>query len=91
MSNIRDIAEGFFNSITNQEEQLYTDRIKICRDCKLWIKDSVFGEMCNKNLCVNSKTGEVSKDKKPGFVCGCGCVLRAKTRVPQMHCPLARW
>jgi len=91
MFDIRDIATGFFNDLMNLENDLYEKRIKICRECKLWKKDSTFGEMCNNDLYYNSKTDEVSVDKKPGFVNGCGCVLRAKTRVPHMHCPLARW
>ena len=91
MSVISQIATGFFNNLTNKEEELYIERIEKCRSCKLLKKDSIFGEICNSDLYINPKTEETSLVKKPGFVNGCGCVLRSKTRVKDAHCPIARW
>ena len=35
------IAEGFYNSLTNKKEDLYNSRIEICRSCKLIILDEL--------------------------------------------------
>ena len=49
---INQIAQGFYNSLLNKEEDLYQDRIKVCRDCKLYNEDEVFGEMCKSCGCI---------------------------------------
>lgn len=89
--NFKNIAKGFFNSLTNKEDELYKDRISVCKLCPLLKKDKVFGSICNNGLYLNSITGETSKEDKPGFKNGCGCILRSKTRVPEAHCPLNKW
>ena len=88
---IADIAQGFYNNLTKKKEQLYKDRIKICKTCKLYKVDNVFGPICNKSLFVNPETEEVSRTRQPGFYSGCGCLLGAKTRVENTKCPLRRW
>ena len=37
-------------------------------------------------LYFNPKTNETSIFKKEGFVNGCGCILKAKCRVPEAKC-----
>ena len=90
MSVIGQIATGFFNNLTNKEEDLFNERIKLCGSCKLLKEDKIFGEMCNSDLNIDPKSGETSTTKKQGFTNGCGCVLRSKTRVKNAHCPIAR-
>lgn len=88
---ITDIVEGFYNSATNKKQDLYETRIQVCKSCKLYIKDKIFGARCNSKLFLDPKTDEVSKTRKSGFIRGCGCVLKAKCRVKQSKCPLRKW
>lgn len=89
--NFKHIARGFFNNLTNKEDELYKDRISVCKLCPLLKKDKVFGNICSDELYLNTNTGETSKEEKSGFRNGCGCILRAKTRVLEAHCPLDKW
>ena len=82
------IAKGFFNNLMNREVEIHTKRMEYCKACPLLFHDSLFGETCNSELYVKPETGEVSSIDKPGFKNGCGCVIRAKTRVPDAHCPI---
>lgn len=91
MSTINQIIEGTYNNITNKNEQMFVDRIKICRECPLIKRDSIFGEICNPSLYCNPKTNETSNKPRLGFYNGCGCVLRSKTRVQDAKCPLHKW
>lgn len=90
MSNVSQIAEGFFNNIMGRQDQLYNERIKICRACPLLKIDSIFGEVCNGSLYIN-KDNKTSKIPKDGYVKGCGCVMASKTRVDQAHCVINKW
>lgn len=85
MSVIKQIAEGFFNNLTNRKDDLYKERIDICRACPLYKTDGFFDEECNNDLYIN-KDNEVSKVKKKGFIKGCGCALKSKTRVDEAKC-----
>ena len=87
---ISQIIEGTINNILNKKESLYNERIKICRKCPL-ITNGIFGEECNPTLWINPNTNELSKKRKQGFVNGCGCVLRSKTRLESARCPIGRW
>ena len=79
------IAEGFYNNILKKEEDLYNERIVICKKCPLFKKTKIFGPVCNSELYINDKD-EISKTLKPGFVKGCGCVLNSKTRLENAKC-----
>jgi hypothetical protein len=89
MSIVSQIITGTIKSILNQEDELYRQRISICRDCQLIKQDKIFGEICNPQLYMNTQ-GEVSKTPKLGFQHGCGCILRSKCRVKESQCPLNR-
>ena len=91
MLDVTQIAEGFVNNALNKEQDLFKERISICRRCQLHKIDTIFGEVCNKKLYVNPKTNEISNIIKEGFYNGCGCVLASKARVPRANCPLNRW
>lgn len=88
---IGQIIEGTINNILNKEEDLFNKRIQICRRCVLHKTDKLFGEICNPGLYVNPKTNQLSKTPKVGFIGGCSCVLRSKTRVIDAQCPLSKW
>lgn len=88
---VNQIIKGTLNNLLNLEEDLYKNRIEICRKCKLLIDNKVFGEICNPALYLNPKTNETSKVPKPGFVKGCSCVMGSKARVKEAHCVAGKW
>jgi hypothetical protein len=79
------------NSALNKESALSLKRLEICRDCKLWKDDKVFGEVCNSKLYLNPKTNDISITKIKGYIKGCGCLLELKTRVPKATCIIKKW
>jgi len=87
---ITQIIEGTYKNILNKDQELYNERIKICRKCKLLKDDSTFGEMCNSKLYLNPYTNETSEVPKPNYIKGCGCILASKCRVREAHCPLKK-
>jgi hypothetical protein len=89
---IGQIVEGTVNNVFGLEETLFKIRIEVCRNnCPLLKINSIFGEICNHELCLNPNTNETSEEDKPNFYRGCGCVLGSKTRVPEAHCPAKKW
>lgn len=91
MNQFQQIAEGFYNNITNKQQDLYKERIKICRKCKLLKIDDIFGEVCNSKLWINPETDETSTVKKKGFINGCGCILSGLTRKESSKCVMNKW
>lgn len=85
---INQIVQGTFNNLLRREEELYKERIQICRNCKLLMETKLFGAICNPNIYLNPITNETSSTAKAGFKNGCGCVLSSKCRVKEVHCPL---
>ena len=88
---INQIAEGTFKNWFNLDNELYAERIAVCHRCKLLKDEKFFGEVCSSSIYLNPITNEVSPVEKPGFKTGCGCVLAAKGRVREAHCPLGKW
>lgn len=88
---INQILEGHKNNILNKNEDIYNERMKVCRSCKLYKDDIIFGAVCNKKLYLNPETNETSTTEKEGFTRGCGCSLSAKTRVSEARCPVNKW
>lgn len=88
---MKQIVEGFYNRIMNKELELLEYRLNICKNCKLYLEDDILGPMCNRKLYFNPKTNETSIFKKEGFVNGCGCILKAKCRVPEAKCIINKW
>jgi hypothetical protein len=86
-SQLEQISEGFYNLLMQKEQELYEDRIAICKTCKIMKNDNVFGPICNSGLYLNPITDEVSYIPREGFNHGCGCVLSAKARVKEATCP----
>jgi hypothetical protein len=87
---MKNIIKGHVNEMINSEEELYNERISICKSCMLY-KHTVLGPICNSNLYLNTETQDVSTTEKPGYTRGCGCRLNAKTRIPESSCPVNKW
>lgn len=86
--NVGQVIEGSINNILKRKENLYIKRMLICKQCKLYKVDNIFGAMCNSSLYLNPITDELSKKEKIGYKQGCGCILGSKNRVPESHCPV---
>lgn len=82
------LIEGTLKNIFNREEELYKERIAVCKKCVLYKKHKVFGAICNNHLYVNPNTDETSLHPKKDFLKGCGCILRSKCRVIEAKCPI---
>lgn len=87
--NAFNIINGHIKEVLNLEEDLSNNRLKICYRCPLY--SNKLGGICNNRLWLNVNTGDVSTIKKPGYVNGCGCRLRAKTRLFNAKCPVNKW
>lgn len=85
------ILQGHINEALGLNTDMYQTRIKICKNCPLYKIDIQWGEMCNSKLWYNLETGDISSTKKDGYVNGCGCRLKAKTRLPNAFCPVGKW
>lgn len=88
---IRQIGEGIFNEIFKKREDLFNKRFKICTKCALFKPDRLLGPICNPGLYMDPVTKRVSRHPLPGFIKGCGCVLRFKTRVEDANCEIGKW
>ena len=87
----KQIIEGFYNRIMNNENELLNERLKICKECKLYKEDNILGPVCNRDLYLNPKTNETSVFHKEGYTRGCGCILKSKLRVKDAKCIINKW
>lgn len=85
------IIDGHLKELLNKEKELSNERLKICRDCKLYKVDKVLGPICDKNTYWNPITNAIALTPTDNYVNGCGCRLNAKTRIPEARCPLKKW
>lgn len=88
---VGDIIEGHYKELTNQENDLYEKRIAICRKCPLYTVNKDLGEICDGKKCFNSKLNSIEPIPSHDTICGCGCRLKAKTRLVNAECVLNRW
>lgn len=88
--NVGNIINGHLNEFFGLNKDLYIERIKICKKCPLYATKP-YGDICNNFLYLNPETNEISKQKKEGFIRGCGCRLNAKLTIPNESCPLKKW
>lgn len=86
MGSILDIIDGHVNEMFNANEELYEERMKVCKECPLY-KETPIGPICNPKLYINitDKTSVIDRSKI-GYKSGCGCRLNAKTRLPHGKC-----
>ncbi len=89
-TNFKDILKGHVNEIMKSEEELYQERISICKECPLF-KETSLGPICNSNLYLDNNTGTVYTNSGDNRTRGCGCRLNAKTRLPDSRCPVGSW
>ena len=87
--NIFDIVEGNINRALNRNEDIAEKRLEICYSCPLYSKK--LGGKCNNKLWLNPNTGDISIEKKDGYVNGCGCLLKSKVRATNAKCPVNKW
>ena len=86
---VKNIIQGHINEVFNLNEDISKNRLKICYRCPLY--SNKLGGICNSRLWLNRNTGDVSVIMKPGYIKGCGCRLRSKTRLPNAKCPVDKW
>ena len=86
---VKNIIQGHINEVFNINEDISKNRLKICYRCPLY--SNKLGGICNSSLWLNRNTGDVSVIMKPGYIKGCGCRLRSKTRLPNAKCPVDKW
>lgn len=86
---IAQIIEGHAKEALGLDTDISEARLKICHRCPLF--SNALGGMCNSKLWLNVETGDVSTNARPGYVNGCGCLLRNKTRLVNAHCPVDKW
>lgn len=89
--NLSAILKGHVNEMLGLNTDLYQARIKICKTCPLYKIDLQLGEVCNSKLWYNVETGDITLQQKDGYVNGCGCRLKAKTRLLNASCPVGKW
>ncbi len=86
---VGNIVSGHINELLGLNKNLSEERMKICLKCPIFSQK--LGGICNNKLWINPKTDDVSLNKKPGYVQGCGCRLQAKTTLNNEHCPVNKW
>lgn len=85
------ILNGHTNEVFGLNQNISDARLRVCRNCALYKKSVVLGEVCNNKLWINPDTGDLSMVKKDGYINGCGCRLKAKTTLPNATCPIGKW
>ena len=88
--NVGQIIKGHINEITNQEDDLYKSRIKICQSCPLFTETAV-GPVCDSKKCYDPKTEKTTTYPTQGSICGCGCRLGAALRIKNKTCNMNKW
>lgn len=84
----KQIVEGWTNYALGKEKELSEARMKICRECPLYNEQT---DRCDSRRCYNKNTNTVTNIPDKNIVCGCGCVMKAKTRVLGSKCVLNKW
>ncbi len=87
--NIFDIANGHIKEAFDINQELSESRLKICYACPLYSEK--LGGLCNNKLWLNVNTGDVSDHQKEGYIRGCACRVKAKTRLPNAKCVAGKW
>lgn len=86
---IGNIVNGHVNELLGLNKNISEIRLAICRKCPLF--SPRLGGMCNNRLWYNKETGDVSMSQKTGYVKGCGCALKYKTKNSNEKCPAGKW
>ena len=86
---VSNIVKGHVNELLGLGKNLSEERMKICLKCPIY--SEILGGICNSKLWINPETDDISLRKKPGYVQGCGCRLKAKTTLVNEHCVANKW
>lgn len=86
---VGDIIEGHYNEITNKENELFNQRIKVCKNCPLYLDK--LGGICDSKKCWNTTKNTLESFPGKDIICGCGCRLQAKLRLKNAKCVLNKW
>lgn len=89
MGRIADIIKGHTKNILDIDRDLMLERLKICKACPLFKSD--LGGICDSSKYINPETEEISDIELYGWIRGCGCALKAKTRLKDNHCVINKW
>lgn len=91
MGQITDIINGHINEALGKNEDLFEQRIQICKKCPLY-KETLAGPVCNSKLYINIVDKETVSDRpKVGYRRGCSCRLTSKCRLPHAKCIVEKW
>lgn len=73
------------------DEELYNERLEICRACPLGL-ETARGLICNPKLYINKEDKiSVSKFPKIGYVRGCSCSITHKAHHEHSKCIINKW
>ena len=91
LAQARSILEGHLNELVGNNDDISETRLEICEECPLYKYHDTWGPMCDSNKYINKETEDVSESYKPGYIKGCGCRLKAKTRNLYEKCIIGKW
>lgn len=91
MSNAFDILQGHINEVLNREEDLSQSRLDICKQCPILKESAAFGSICDSTKYISPDGQDWDIKYHEGWTRGCGCRLKAKTRLKNAHCIINKW
>ena len=74
-----------------ENELLSQERLAICEKCPLYKNDKLYGAVCDSNKFISQDGTKWSWFRKEGYVRGCGCHLKQKSKKPNSHCIIKLW
>ena len=87
--NVGQIVTGHVSEMLGLNTDISKNRLDICKQCPLFLNQ--IGGICNPRLWLDPKTDDVSSIELNGYVKGCGCRLKAKTRLTNAICIANKW
>lgn len=91
MINAIDVLQGHINEVLKREEDLAQSRLAICKECPGYKETKAFGPVCDSSKYISPDGQEVDIKPHQGWIRGCGCRLKAKTRLKNAHCVIGKW
>lgn len=91
MINAIDILHGHINEVLKKEEDLSQSRLEICKNCPLLKISNAFGPICDSTKYISPDGTNWDVVYHNGWIRGCGCRLKAKTRLNNAHCIINKW
>ena len=91
MSNALDILQGHINEVLNREEDLSQSRLEICKQCPIYKESKAFGPICDSTKYISPDGQDWDNKYHEGWTRGCGCRLKAKSRLKNAHCIIKKW